>query len=84
MELDPINEEACRRLMTLHYSVGNTTEALRRYSSFSEKLRSELNVAPEVETRHLYDAIKSGRSLGLETGLARRGAPFTEVMAKPQ
>jgi len=69
MELDPINEEACRRLMTLHYSVGNTTEALRRYSSFSEKLRSELNVAPEVETRHLYDAIKSGRSLGLETGL---------------
>src|SRR3972149_4866039 len=50
-------------------AVGNTSGALRRYSSFSERLRSELNVAPEVETRHLYDAIKSGRSLGLETGL---------------
>ncbi len=68
MDLDPINEEACRRLMELHYSVGNTTEALRRYSSLTERLRSELNVAPEIETQQLCDAIKAGRSLGLEVG----------------
>ncbi len=70
MVSDPLNEEACRGLMLLHYLHGNSTEALRIYHAFAERLRMELGVLPDEETRRLHKMIRSGRLLGVEAKLA--------------
>lgn len=68
--VDPLNEEACRGLMLLHYLHGSSTEALRTYQAFAENLRVELGVLPDEQTRRLHKMIRSGRLLGVEAKLA--------------
>lgn len=64
LEADPLNEEVCREMMRLYHSMGKRAEAFRLFSSLSQRLRAELAVPPEAETRGLYDSIRLGQALG--------------------
>ena len=55
--LDPLREEACRKLMKLLYLTGDRAAALREFEKCRALLQNELNVAPMPETLALRDAI---------------------------
>lgn len=54
VELDPLNEEAHRRLMRLHLDNGRCNSALRQYRACRELLWRDLGAAPEPSTEALY------------------------------
>ena len=58
LALDPLQEEGHRALMRLHAEAGETSTALRQYESCREILKSELDVAPSLETTALYQSIR--------------------------
>ncbi len=72
---DPLREDVVRTLMTLRFEAGDRTGALHEYRQFEQRLRSELNVAPMVETSALYDAIARQ--------LAAPAAPTTPAPVAP-
>jgi pimeloyl-ACP methyl ester carboxylesterase len=53
--LDPLSEMSCRHLIRSLLLAGDRTSARRHYAALTERLRSELDVAPEEETRALID-----------------------------
>ncbi|VFQ45902.1 AfsR/SARP family transcriptional regulator [Desulfoluna butyratoxydans] len=57
--LDPLDEEAHRRLMDLFVQAGRRDAALRQYETCRALLRTELAVDPDQETEALADAIRS-------------------------
>jgi DNA-binding SARP family transcriptional activator len=57
LAIDPLHESAHRALMELYDRLGRRTAALRQYERCAELLRRELGVAPEPETRRLYEGI---------------------------
>ena len=59
LALDPLQEVAHRTLMQLYDRLGRRAAALRQYERCVEVLRRELRVAPELETRRLYEALSS-------------------------
>jgi DNA-binding SARP family transcriptional activator len=61
VKIDPLQEEACRLAMRLHQQGGNRNEALRYYRECESVLASELGVAPQEETKALYEEILAGR-----------------------
>lgn len=61
MSLEPLWEEAVRRVMTLQAYSGNRNAAVQRYDNFTKTLKVELDIPPEDETTALYRAIKTGR-----------------------
>jgi adenylate cyclase len=61
LALDPLCEVACRALMQIHASQGQTTQALRLYETQSDRLNHELGVNPEPETVKLYESIRQRR-----------------------
>ena len=61
MSLEPLWEEAVRRLMTLQAYSGNRNAAVQQYDVFAKNLLKELDIPPEDETTALYRAIKTGR-----------------------
>lgn len=61
LRIDPINEQAVRRVMLLHAWRGERSQAVRRYRELVELLRGELGVAPLPETARLHEAILAGR-----------------------
>ncbi len=61
LSLEPLWEEAVRRVMTLQAYSGNRNAAVQRYDNFAKTLKKELDIAPEDETTALYRAIKTGR-----------------------
>ncbi len=80
-----LNEVACRRLMELHFRMGNRKEAFSAFEEFRSLLRTELDIDPAPETIALVERIRRGsparRPVGL-TALTRRSphpldeAPF--------
>ncbi len=62
LDVDPLNEEMCREVMKLHYGDGRRTEALRVFASLRQRLRSELQVEPEIETSTLCRIIRDSQS----------------------
>ncbi len=56
--LDPLREDAHRLLMRLLYESGDRVGALRQYQACEDILRSNLQVAPGVETRKLFQEIR--------------------------
>jgi DNA-binding SARP family transcriptional activator len=62
--LDPLHEDARRRLMTVHARAGDRHLALRQYKVLAAALRDELDVEPEPTTRQLVEDIASGRIPG--------------------
>jgi len=57
LRLDPFDEAVHRLLMELLAAAGQRNAALRQYRDCSDLLRRELDVAPEAETRVLYQRI---------------------------
>lgn len=58
--LDPLDEDAHRRLMRLLAEEGDRAAAIRQYRALVGILERELGVAPLEETTALYDAIRDG------------------------
>jgi TolB-like protein len=60
VELDSLSEQSHRLLMRLLAEGGQRAAALKKYEQCVGILRQELDIAPETETTHLADAIRSG------------------------
>lgn len=54
LDHDPVNEDACRRLMRLHALSGDRAGALRVYHGCATALVRELGVAPSSDTQETY------------------------------
>jgi TolB-like protein len=59
LQSNPASEEAHRALMRIHLRRGRTNAALRQFAQCKEALRRELRTEPDVESRQLFDSIKS-------------------------
>lgn len=60
VEAEPISEAAYRRLMRLHYLLGDRAAALQVYAQAKETLYRELSVEPLLQTTELAQAIERG------------------------
>src|SRR5947209_387364 len=59
LALDPLSEEASRRLMRLHLAQGDATAAGRVYATLSTRLAQELQVPPSADTLALAEHIRA-------------------------
>lgn len=59
LRCDAAHERTHRRLMRLHYLLGNRTAALRQYERCVVALREALNVHPSERTVAIYEQIRS-------------------------
>lgn len=57
--LDPLAEEPLRRLMQRLANAGDRSSALAAYERFGERLRRELRLVPDAETRELATALRA-------------------------
>src|SRR5690242_1549348 len=55
--LDPLSEEAARRLMTLHAQTGDRAAAIAAYTRLADRLRRDLAIPPSRQTRELLAEI---------------------------
>ena len=60
LDLDPLNEEACRRLMRMHALSGDRAGALRVYHGCATALVRELGVNPGAATEEYYLRLLEG------------------------
>jgi DNA-binding SARP family transcriptional activator/predicted ATPase len=67
LALDPLSEEASRRLMRVHLARGDTTGALRVYSTLGARLAEELQAKPSADTVALAEHVRA-------TSAASRGS----------
>lgn len=82
LAVDPLREEAHRRLMQLYAWSGAREAALQQYREAVRILDDELGVSPLSETTALYEAIQEGR-LGLPAAPpAEQAAPGPAVEPK--
>ena len=83
LRLDPLREDAIRRLMSLRFAAGDRSGALSDFETFSRRLRDELSADPMPETIALREAIRSNDLSTLASGHAatapapRPAFPFT-------
>jgi DNA-binding SARP family transcriptional activator len=59
LALDPLAEEASRRLMRLHLAMGDATAAWQVYSALRSRLAQQLRIKPSPETVALADRIRA-------------------------
>lgn len=64
LALDPLREDAHRALMRAYAAQGRESEALKQFEACRDKLRRELDVAPQPETLALVEDIRRQRSAG--------------------
>jgi len=60
LEIDPYDEGALRRLMLLRARLGDRAGALQAYEAFERRLREDLELEPDDETRALAEAVRGG------------------------
>lgn len=70
--LDPLREEAHRRLMKSLYDNGDRAGALSQYQTCADILKKELQVEPDTVTKALFEAIRSNASSAIEQKPATR------------
>src|SRR4051794_40380269 len=58
--LDPLSEDAARRLMRLHAAAGDRAAAIAAYSRLADRLRRDLGIPPSRQTRELLAEIRAG------------------------
>src|SRR3954447_7116638 len=58
--LDPLSEDAARRLMSLHAAAGDRAAAIAAYSRVADRLRRDLGIPPSRQTRELLAEIRAG------------------------
>src|SRR3989441_829168 len=59
LALDPLAEEASRRLMRVHLALGDASAALQVYATCRARLAQDLRVQPSAETVSLADQIRA-------------------------
>ena len=59
LALDPLQEEAYRRLMRVHLALGDASAALQVYATCRARLAEELRVKPSAETVALAEHIRA-------------------------
>ncbi|MCP5096305.1 MAG: hypothetical protein GY943_12205, partial [Chloroflexi bacterium] len=57
LTIDSLHESAHRHLMRLYHQQGKRQDALRQYQTLTDRLQTELGVAPSAETEAVYAAI---------------------------
>jgi DNA-binding SARP family transcriptional activator len=62
LEVDDLEEECCRGLMTCYWKMDQRSEALLLYRRFEKRLAAVLGIEPSAKTRALRDALIRGRS----------------------
>lgn len=77
LTLDPLSEEAYRRLMRLHLAQGEPTAAWQVYTTCRARLAQELQIAPAAETIALAAHIRA-------TAAAHRGNFHTRPTTAPR
>src|SRR5713101_952601 len=58
LTLDPLSEEAARRLMRVHLARGDATTALRVYATLRARLAEELQTKPSADTVALVEHVR--------------------------
>lgn len=82
LELDPVSEEAHRRVMRFHYLAGDRAAALGAYERCRELLQRELGVAPMEQTERLAADIEAGARLERAPATVRPSIPL-QVLRPP-
>jgi TolB-like protein/DNA-binding SARP family transcriptional activator len=73
LRLEPLHEEAVRRLMRLYGESGRRGAAIELYRSLADALHKELNVRPEAKTRAVFEEMSCGpRKASLAIDVERR------------
>ncbi len=62
VRLDPLREDAQRRLIRLYADAGRRADALRQYEICTHHLREDLGVEPLIETTLVATAVREGVS----------------------
>jgi DNA-binding SARP family transcriptional activator len=75
--LDPLSEEAARRLIRLHLAVGEAAAAWHVYSALRSRLAQQLRIKPSPETAALAERIRASAP-------NRRGEPAASPVASQQ
>ncbi len=83
LELDEVSEEAHRRLMRLHYLLGDRGAALAAFERCREILEREFGAEPLPETLELAAHIESGKPIGGMQPVKPREKPFPQTPAAP-
>jgi TolB-like protein/DNA-binding SARP family transcriptional activator len=60
LALDPLHEDAARRVMRLYSQTGRRGAAIQLYHSLAAALRADLDTEPDAETRSVYAEITRG------------------------
>lgn len=88
LNLDSVNEPACRAFMQASCMLGDATGALRAYNELWRALQTEFDTEPELATQSLVAAIKNGESRpgkatlsGQNDGLLNLRLPFVRSTA---
>src|SRR5438067_5521173 len=87
LALDPLSEEAFRRLMRVHLALGDASAALQVYATCRARLAEELRVKPSAETVALAEHIRATAATRRVNPAARSstimagGQPPSELMA---
>ncbi len=86
VEVDPLSEDAHRRLMRLQYLAGDRAAALLAFDRCERLLKDEVGTAPSAETLALLRTITQ-ENVGADiaaAGTARRGALPASVLRPPR
>jgi DNA-binding SARP family transcriptional activator len=85
LALDPLSEEACRRLMRVHLAQGDASAALQVYATMRARLAQELQVKPSPDTVALAERIRATATVSPGSRPARPAAearrPAGELIA---
>lgn len=84
LAIEPLSEPVHRALMQLYDKLGRRSAALRQYHYCADLLQRELGVAPEPETRRLYESLapKAGAVAGTHPVKLPRGRGDTFVASR--
>src|SRR5207253_363366 len=74
LALDPLAEEASRRLMRVHLGLGEASAALQVYATCRARLAQDLRVEPSAETVSLAEQIRASAAASRGGTPARREA----------
>ena len=74
LSLDQLNESAHRAMMRLHAGLGDRSAAMHQYEACVQVLKKELNIAPQAETKALYEKIIQGEIRGKSSEEAQTSA----------
>src|SRR2546423_4348196 len=72
--LDPLSEEASRRLMRVHLALGDASAALQVYATGRARLAQDLRVQPSAETVALAEQIRASAAASRGSTPARPAA----------